>query len=110
MPDLEAVLREVPETYQSFVREPAFSMDQATCLWFWQNSGWVKYGLPVQYLINLETVSQWKAGDYNDWASDYYERDFDLAVIENIFAGGFSTELAQALNPQIKLSSLCADL
>ncbi|QDU05324.1 hypothetical protein V6x_50600 [Gimesia chilikensis] len=110
MPDLEVVLRETPEAYQSFIREPAFSMDQATCIWFIQNSDCVRYGLPVQFLIDLETVSQWKAGDYLEWARDYYERDFDLGGIEKIFRGEFSTELAQTLNPQINLKDLQADL
>jgi hypothetical protein len=110
MKELENEKAKIPDIYGAFVTESAFGMDHATCIWYLDELKWVKLGLPVKWLIDLETVSKWHAKDYHAWAIDYYERDIDLSVIEKLFAGKFSDELALGLNPEINMSELKEEL
>ncbi len=110
MTDLENEKAKIPSIYRAFVTEPAFSMDQATCIWYLNESEWVKLGLPVKWLIDLETISKWHATDYHAWATDYYEKEIDLSVLEKLFEGKFSDELAMGLNPEIDMSELNTEL
>ena len=110
MTDVQEVKDKAHISYNSFITEPAFSMDQSTCIWYLDDSKWVKYGKPVKYLIDLETISSWTPSDYQAWASEYYESDFDLVAIKKIFNGEFSEEIAKVLNPEIEMSELLAEL
>ncbi len=110
MSELQEAKDSASSAYYSFITEPAFSMDQATCIWYLENAKWVKHGKPVNFLIDLKTISNWTASDYQAWATEYYERDIDLSAIENILGGQFSEELAKKLNPDIDMSELLAEL
>ncbi len=110
MPDLEGVKSQVPNAYSSFVSEPAFSMDLATCIWYWADSKWFKHGLTVEWLIDLEEIIKWTAKDYHTWAIEYYEREFDIKNIEKLFEHQFSEERAKKLNPEIDLNELQREL
>lgn len=110
MPELHEAKDSASAAFKSFIVEPAFSMDQATCLWYLEDSQWVKYGKSVNCLIDLNTISDWAASDYQAWATEYYERDIDLGVVEKIFNGEFSEELAKKLNPDIEINVLLAEL
>jgi hypothetical protein len=110
MPDLEGVKSQVPNAYSSFVSEPAFSMDLATCIWYWADSKWFKHGLTVERLIDLEEIIKWTAKDYHTWAIEYYERDFDIKNIEKLFEHQFSEEQAKKLNPEIDINELQREL
>lgn len=110
MSELQEVKESASTTYESFITEPAFSMDQATCIWYLEDSQWVKYGKSVNWLIDLNTVSNWSANDYQAWAMEYYEVDIDLGSIEKIFDGQFSEELAKKLNPDIDMLVLLSEL
>ncbi|MBU1238677.1 hypothetical protein KJ865_03115, partial [Myxococcota bacterium] len=110
MSDVNKVKAKAPSAYNGFITEPAFSMDHSTCIWYLENSQWVKYGKPVKWVIDLEVVENWMPADYHAWATDYYERDLDPGAIEKIFDGEFSEAIARKLNPEIKMRSLVAEL
>jgi len=97
-----------PEIYRKNLAWP--SMDAATCIWYWHESKWVKHGIEVKWLINLDQVSHWTAKDYHNWAVEYYERDIDILDIERLFRNQFTEELAKRLNPEINITELQADL
>lgn len=110
MNDLDVAKSEAPNGYSAFITEPAFSMDSATCIWYLVGSEWVKYGKPVSYLIDLDTISNWQPGDYHTWATEYYEREIDFALIERIFNGEFSEEIAKSLNPSVEMDELLYEM
>ncbi len=110
MSELESVKNSASSGFSSFITEPAFSMDQATCIWFLENSQWVKHGNSVNYLIDLETVSNWEASDYQSWATEYYEREIDLETVSKILSGQFNEALAKKLNPEIEINQLLTEL
>ncbi len=110
MSELEEVKESASGAFHSFITEPAFSMDQATCIWFLENSKWVKYGKPVNWLIDLQAITGWKASDYREWATEYYEREIDLEAVEKILGGEFSEEIVKTLNPDIEMSELLEEL
>lgn len=110
MSELESVKSSASSGFSSFITEPAFSMDQATCIWFLENSQWVKHGNSVNYLIDLETVSNWEASDYQNWATEYYEREIDLETVSKILSGQFNEVLAKKLNPEIEINQLLTEL
>lgn len=110
MSDFDLVKSNAPEGYKEFFAEPAFSMDHATCIWYVENSEWVKHGKPVNWLIDLEDISNWSAKGYHAWATDYYEQDIDLATVEQIFGGQLNEQLVRKLNPDIEMGELLDEL
>jgi hypothetical protein len=110
MPDLESVKATLPPEYNSFITEPAFSMDRATCIWYLNGSSWIKHGLSVKWLIDLEEVSGWTAKDYHAWAIEYFELDISVLDIQSLFENRFSEELATKINPTVSLADLQTDL
>ncbi|MCE0557459.1 MULTISPECIES: hypothetical protein [unclassified Motilimonas] len=110
MPELQEAKESASEAFGSFINEPAFSMDQATCIWFLENSQWTEHGKPVKWLIDLKAITNWEASDYHAWATEYYEREIDLEAVEKILSGEFSEDLAKKLNPDIEMSELLAEL
>jgi len=38
MPELQEAKNNASKKYQSFISEAAFSMDQATCIWFFEDT------------------------------------------------------------------------
>lgn len=110
MSDLESVKATLPPEYYPFVTEPAFSMDRATCIWYLKESSWIKHGLSVKWLIDLEAVMGWTAKDYHAWAVDYYEIDIDLLDIQSLIENRFSEKLAIKMNPAVSLIDLQDDV
>ena len=110
MSELQEAKKSASGAFGNFIAEPAFSMVQATCIWFLENSQWVKHGKPVNWLIDLKAIIGWEASDYLTWATEYYEREIDFEVVEKILSGEFSEELAKKLNPDIDMSELLAQL
>ncbi|WP_148262044.1 hypothetical protein [Methylomonas methanica] len=110
MHDLDEAKSRAPSGYSEFVTEPAFSMDKASCIWYLEGADWVKYGGPVRGLAGLEVVANWMPNDYQAWATEYYEREIDLSLVERVFDGEFSEEIAKNLNPEVELSELLSEL
>lgn len=110
MADLPAIKDRLPEAYQAFVTEPAFSMDTATSLWYLHAGHWLKHGLKVEHLIDLEQVMAWTARDYHAWAEEYYERELPLIDLERLFNHDVDLKLAKRLNPAMDGPALREDL
>jgi len=110
MADLENAKTKIPTDYDSFITDPAFSMDRATCIWYWEDSSWQKQGLSVEYLIDLEAIIKWTTKDYHAWATDYYEREIDIKALDNLFETTFSEETALKLNSEVDMSELRKEL
>ena len=69
-------------------------------------SEWVKHGLSVRQIIDLEEVLAWTAEDYHSWATDYYETDIDITAVRGLFERPFNDEVARQLNPEVDLPQL----
>ena len=106
IPDVESIKNKIPTEYNTFISEPAFSMDTSTCIWYLKESNWIKYGLDVTDLMNIDELKNWDARKYHSWAIDYYEREIDLNEVEKLFNNQFSEEIAKKLNPDIDLREL----
>jgi len=108
----------LPPAFTAFLREPAFSTDDATfCIWrtpddsIWQcgvtdfaddadpdGSVWM-----LAILDGLPTTYQW-------FAQEYYERDVALDAIAQIYAHTSLTDaLVAALNPELCADDVAAD-
>ncbi len=44
MSDLKKIKNDITNKYNSFIIEPTFRTDQAPCIWYLENSKWVKHG------------------------------------------------------------------
>ena len=98
MSDIDSVKSTIPSQYKEFLDEPAFAMDKATCIWHLNDSEWVKHGLGVAHLIDVEQISEWTVEEYHSWATEYYETDSDITSLQKLFNNQFSEELAKQLN------------
>jgi hypothetical protein len=116
----QGVLDQVPQEFQSFLEEPAFTIADTTfCLWrrytdpSWQvgqinypggnedadGSGWM---LPLQMD---------RPADYIEWAEDYHEQILNLEAVKTIYEHQpLTEELVKSLNPEISLLELEEDI
>ena len=88
------------------------------CLWHLDLESVWKTG-NIEYPENDEMAdgSGWllflldgKPETYCDWAIDYYERDFDIEIIEKVYRHeSLTEEIIKALNPQRSLADLRED-
>lgn len=109
-----AVKSQVPETFASFLNEPAFSMDELSyCYWkgaedlSWQK---VEHGNTLatgvddgstEFLLPLIEP----ASAYVDFAREYYEIEVPLSAVELIYEQGVLTEsLVKSLNPDLSFA------
>lgn len=104
--NLQSIIKNVPKEYSEFINEPAFSMDMATCIWFYKDEQWIKHGKSIEWLIDLNNIIAWKAKDYYAWAIEYYECEIDLTIVHSIFNGTINKTLIKKLNPQIIMNDL----
>jgi hypothetical protein len=108
------VQRQVPQTFASFLAEPAFGMDWLSyCYWRSpKDSSWQKVVHPDPVLSLSEDGSTEylallvePAASYEDFAKWYYELDIPVASIESIYNHSPLTEgLVRSLNPEISLA------
>ena len=108
--DFEALKKLVPIRFASLLNEPAFSMDEGSCIWYVDNDAWVKLGINIKYLPDPTVVSDMTASDYCEWAEDYYERSFDPSLIKTVLEGGYTMEIAKQINPELDAELLVKDL
>jgi len=108
--DLEQIIQEFPSEYQSFIKEPAFSIKQSSALWYIEDKTWIKRGLEDGSISDELAILEWTAADYKKWAEGYYEVDLDAALIQQIMDGNYSEEIVFGLNPEADLELLQDDL
>jgi hypothetical protein len=114
------VLDAVPAAFAGCLREPAFSVEVVTfCIWRqWDDEAW-QVG-PVEFPpahpdpdgseFLLELLDG-RPESYRAWAADYYERDVELAAVEEVYRHRHLTpELVARLNPEVSLGELVEDI
>jgi len=114
------VLDVVPEEFAACLREPAFSVEDATfCIWRRYGERAWQVG-PVQFpkerldpdgseylLPPLDGLSE----TYRAWAAVYYGQDVELAAVEHVYRNDpLTPEVVARLNPELSLGGLAADI
>ena len=108
------IQRQVPEAFGSFLKEPAFSMENATfCYWRGvADHGWSKIGGALTDDGSEEMLAHLVEGPegYKEWAEEYFETPVDLEAVRAIFAHEpLTRSIVLALNPEANLIQVSAD-
>ena len=115
----KGVLDNVPKEFEFFLTDEAFPREYTTfCLWRLDSEDVWKTG-NILYPENDEKAdgSNWllflldgKPETYRDWAKSYYERDFDIEIVEKIYRREpLTEEIIKVLNPKRSLADLRED-
>jgi hypothetical protein len=100
--------RDLPPHFEEYGREPAFSPDDVTfCIWRYVDlPAWCGSKLdPAEFdyadgSASLLSMLDGSAATYRKWASEYYERNVPLRVVEAVYQHRVVTdELIAAVNP-----------
>jgi len=112
----QEVQRQVPKKFDSFLKEPAFSMDWLSfCYWRSpEDSVWHKVAHPDQALSqsvdgSLEYLSPLvqSASSYQEFAISYFEASIPLEAIESIFSlTPLSIALVSSLNAEVSMTEV----
>ena len=100
----------VPIEYSSFLSESAFSMDSGTCIWYLENNRWVKLGVDITDLPNPDVINNMNTSDYCTFAENIYEIELDKDIVDSIFNGNFTLEMASKINQEVDLGNLKKDI
>ena len=115
-----SVLDQVPDSFQQFAVEPAFSMDETTfCCWRTHGDSTWHTG-QIQFPADREDPdgSQWMLsildGDpqqYHSWAESYYERTIPLDLVEHVYQHKPIThDFIRELNPDCDVEAVLAEI
>lgn len=101
----------IPSTYEIFKQEEAFSLENISFCFWRSNSDedWVSEPIAknLPYLNFLTGDSK----IYKKWAEEYYEKEFNINVIQDIFSHKpLTNEMVVKLNTEIKIEDLEEDL
>jgi hypothetical protein len=104
----------VPADFASFLREPAFSMQQATfCYWRRANDpSWSKVSSALTEDGSDDMLGPLVSGasGYKEWAEGYYEVSVSLDAVATLFSHQpLSDSVIRALNPDADMNSTYAD-
>jgi hypothetical protein len=112
--------KELGGLFRSFFDEPAFSMDEASFVYFYdvKNTKWKKVGQSSSEYAEHEDGSdellQWIIGGadfYQQWAKEYYEEDIDPIIVKKVFNHQRLTEEEiKTVNPELELKAFFDDL
>lgn len=112
------MLSGVPDVFQeSFLKEPAFSMDETSFL-YWRlgtDNGWQTSVDDLAEGDNgvreLLQILDGNPKTYWQWAKSYYEREIPLEIVAMAYSGKLLTNQAvKLLNPSLDMNDLKADL
>ena len=108
----------LPSAFESFLHEPAFSMDDATfCIWrAYEDSAW-RCGVADFEDDPDPDGSGWMLlifdglpETYRSFAREYYERDVALEAVKQIYRHApLTDDLVVTLNPELRLDDLADD-
>ncbi len=113
------VLDSVPKVFAKSLREPAFSMDDTTfCVWrLYGDPMWSRGDIEFPEGKDPDGSARFlryydgKPATYRKHAADYFETDVPLKLIRAVYAHEpLTDELVQAVNPEVMLADLKADL
>lgn len=106
----------VPEILSGFSTEPAFRWDDTTfCYWrLAGDPGWSEPSEQESLATGADELLRILvsgAAGYRQFALDYYEQDFDVSILQQVFDHvRITPELVAALNPEISLKDIREDL
>jgi hypothetical protein len=113
------LLDSVPDEFQDFLSEPAFSIEDTTfCIWrkytasSWQ-VGSIDYpeGNDPDGSEDLLAILDGQPSTYKEFAEEYYEREVDLSAVEHIYQHNpLTSEIVAALNADVSLGELESDV
>ena len=113
------IFDDVPDEFQSFLAEPAFSIQESTfCIWRrYIDSSW-QVGTIDYPDEDDPDGSEWMLSildgqplTYKEFAESYYERPLDLDAIDQIYRHvPLTNEIVAQLNDETTLESLTADI
>ncbi len=110
---IERIFYEVPVDFNDFLNEPAFSIKEATFVFWYQSAdGWCKVSSDVE--DGSSELLGWVMGGaahHSAWIKDYYGKDIDEGDVNYVFNGGvISNDLIARFGFVGDLSCLIADL
>lgn len=103
-----------PKVFSDFLKEPAFSIDEATfCIWRQFNGEWEFGATETQDANELKLLTLFVQDErgYKTWADAYYEKDIPLTSISKIYSGTPLTKaIVRELNPHRNIDELQEDI
>ncbi len=108
--NFDEIKESVPKKFTTFLNEVAFSMDQGSCIWFIENNTWVKLGNEISDLPNPTIIQEMTASDYCQFVEEIFEQEIDKEIVQSIFDGNFTIDMAKKINPSIDLGALQVDI
>lgn len=110
-------LKNVPEGFAGFLKEPAFVVDRMTFL-MWRkhddkawNASLNDADWPKAKAEEVLAILDGKPETYKKWADEYYDADFSLEAIKKIYAGeALDQKLIEKINPENSLEDLAEDI
>jgi hypothetical protein len=110
-PNAVSALASVPADFSSFLSEPAFSINLATC-YLWRRpreSAWSVAPVGIEKLPFLAFIGD-QGEHYRAWASDYYETALSMDAVRAIFRQHLLTPaLMKSINPNADTAAAVAD-
>lgn len=85
-PNVTSALAHVPADFSSFLGEPAFSINVATC-YLWRRHGesaWSVTPAGIEKLPFLAFIGD-QGEHYRAWANDYYETELNIDAVKAVF-------------------------
>lgn len=106
-----SALNQVPDVFQSFKTEPAFDLENASGFFWYEFSKHEWYQVPSTLQSEPLEYLQSDLSYYYNWAIDYYEREINYSVLEQVANNlTINAEQLAILNPDLILSDLQPDL
>lgn len=105
-----SVLRQVPDLFQDFKSELAFSLDAITCC-LWRAADADNWSMaPEMELVPWLGFATDGPSYYQAWATEYYEMEVSLRSVERLFRHEpLTPELVSTLHPSLGFESLLDD-
>jgi hypothetical protein len=109
----------IPEGYGDFAREPAFVWHTTSFAYvYWSETrSWTRANNGTEF-PDLDAGEDWllelligSPSAYVSYASEYFERDVPLSIVEHVFAlRPITDEVVAALNPDVTYAEIAAEL
>ena len=110
-PNSASALAAVPADFSTFLNEPAFSVNVATC-YLWQRPGdsaWSVAPAGIDELPFLAVVGD-QGEHYRAWASDYYETVLSREAVTDAFRHQVLTpKLIKSINADADIAAVVTD-
>lgn len=100
----------LPSEYQHFLTEPAFQLDAASRIGWFDLAGDVWKEVSNAKPTEVFALLTGQPNDYVHWAKEYYELDLDLSAVEAVYDHApLTAEMIEGLQGELTLADLAAD-